>query len=69
MLPHLKTILQTNLLCLSQRYRPPLPTLTLSLKSGSTSKRSSALFKDSYLKVLFNNLNDTGIGVAKKSKK
>ena len=32
-----------------------LPTLTLSLRGWKYSKRSSALFKDSYLRVLFHN--------------
>ena len=59
MLPHLKTILQTNLLCLSQS--------NTHAKFERVEVLLSALFKDSYLKVLFNNLNDTGIGVAKKS--
>ena len=65
MLPHLKTILGTKLLCLSQRYLPlfaythaKFERVEVFLKGqvrGSISKRSSALFKDSYLKVLFHN--------------
>ena len=60
MLPHLKTILQTNLLYLSRS--------NTHAKFERVDVLLSALFKDSYLKkVLFNSLNDTGIGVAKKS--
>ena len=41
------------------------PTLCLHSRESGSTKRSSALFKDSYLRVLFH--NDTGIGGAKKS--
>ena len=69
-LPHLKTILWTKLLCLSQRYLPLFAyTHAKFERVEASSKRSSALFKDSYLIVLFHTMIsiDTGIGMAKES--
>ena len=66
MLPHLKTILGTKLLCLSQRYLPLFA--YTHAKFERVEVFLSALFKDSYvLKISFSHydLNDTGIGGAK----
>ena len=57
MLPHLETIMGTKLFCLSQWHPHSFPTLTLSLRERQL------------LKSFFSHydLNDTGIGVAKKN--
>ena len=57
MLRHLKTILQTKFCVCLRGVSHFLPILTLSLRIGITSERSSTLFKDSYLEVLFHTTN------------
>ena len=71
MLPHLKTSLGTKLLCLSQRYLPLFTYTHAKFESVEALLKGQARRLKALLKSSFSHydLNDTGIGVAKKSRK
>ena len=71
MLPYLKTILGTKLLCLSQRYLPCFVYTHAKFERVVVLKGQACCLKtatqSSFSHYDLNDLNDTGIGGAKKS--